>query len=155
MAIKDATTEIQHAVEDVNANVDSANSKIQQSMQASGNALSYGLDFAGMDEANISKFHDALATYQVRVNAILSGLNAQKGPIEEAFKGEGLTNSIQTFFTNAKTLLTAYVKTIEVEEKLVIEANENWKKASGSLSTDITEDANTLRAAAEGLVVEE
>ncbi len=155
MAIKDATTEIQHAVEDVNANVESANSKIQQSMQASGNALSYGLDFAGMDDANISKFHDALLIYQGKVNRILAGLSTQKGPILEAFKGEALTGSIETFFANAKTLLTAYVKTIEVEEKLVNEANENWKKATGSLSVDITEDANTLRAAAEGLVVEE
>lgn len=159
MAISSATGNIEHNTQDVfgemEANAKNVSEGIGGKVDATtevegalwwktgGDAF---VDFAGMDGKNIAKFGMAMGKYISNVQDIISGLNRKQEVTQGAFKGS-VAESLNTFFNSMRELLMSYNAALEIETKRVIEANENWLKATSSMSSDIDADSSNVSKA--------
>ena len=55
--------------------------------------------------------------------------------------------SLNTFFNSIRELLTSYTSALQIETKRVKEANDNWVKATSSMSRNIDADAENVSGA--------
>lgn len=158
MAISSATGDIEHTTQDVFSEMESNAKNVAEGIGSEVSATtdeSYFLffktgggdafkDFAGMDGDNIEKFSTAMNTYINGVQEIIAKLNQKQEVVKGAFKGSA-AESLNTFFNSIRDLLTSYTSALQIETKRVKEANENWVRATSSMSSDIDADAENVK----------
>lgn len=148
MAVTDATKNMTYT----NRDVAGAFSKAIGQMKgiASSVKLSGGIkDFAGMDTNGLSKFETALDKYKKNIEDIVDSFN-ENAATTDALKGE-VGSAVSGFLTAMKDLLKRYVAVIDIEKKEINEAKERYVAGASSIKTDISNDATTLRNAANGI----
>lgn len=101
-------------------------------------------DFVGFNASNMGRFEGAVMNYVKDVNEILDGFNKKENVMEGAFKGK-VADSLTTFFDKIKTLCQSYVNAINEEFTKVKEAQANWEKASGGVSSAINDDSSAVK----------
>lgn len=160
MAISSATGDIEHNTQDVFGEMESNAKNVSEGIGGEVSATTdenYFLffktgggdafkDFAGMDGGNIEKFSTAMNTYISGVQEIIAKLNRKQEVVQGAFKGSA-AESLNTFFNSIRELLTSYTSALQIETKRVKEANDNWVKATSSMSRNIDADAENVSGA--------
>lgn len=101
-------------------------------------------DFAGFDAANRASFDSAINQYVANANAIIAGFDNKSDAVLGAFKGK-VAGSLTAFFTSIKKACQAYVHAIDEEKAKVEEAENNWLRATESISSDIQADSDAIR----------
>lgn len=101
-------------------------------------------DFVGFNASNTTSFETAVKNYIKDVNDILDGFNNKESVMEGAFKGK-VAESLTTFFDKIKALCQSYVNAINEEYAKVKEAQANWEKASGGVSSAIDDDSSSVK----------
>lgn len=107
------------------------------------------VDFAGMDVNNVPFFESTIDNYRASVQGIIDGFNAD-ADMERALKGEVAT-AVHGFLTAMKELLKKYVQAIDIEKKEIHTAAESYTAAAGSISGNVSGDADTIRGASNGI----
>lgn len=156
MAISSATGDIAHNTQDVFSEMESNAKNVTEGIGSEVSAATdeSGIlwwktggdafkDFAGMDGDNIEKFDTAMNKYINGVQDIITKLNQKEDVVKGAFKGK-TADSLNTFFNSIRELLKSYTSALQIETKRVTEANENWIKATSSMSRDIKADAENV-----------
>lgn len=157
MAISSATGDIEHTTQDVFSEMESNAKNVAEGIgsEVSATTDESGMlwwktggdpfeDFAGMDGDNIEKFGTAMNNYINGVQEIIAKLNQKQEVVKGAFKGS-TAESLNTFFNSIRDLLTSYTSALQIETKRVKEANENWVRATSSMSHDIDADAENVK----------
>jgi hypothetical protein len=137
------------AFEEVKAQSDSAASQVtginpDNYDQFGSHTMNQYEDFAGFDESHRGDFNDAVTRYISDANDILNGFDAKSESMATAFKGE-VANSLQSFFEAIKVACKSYVDAISEEKTKVYEAEQNWLRATQSISGNIDEDSSVVK----------
>jgi uncharacterized protein YukE len=111
----DFKTPIKTAQESVNAIVGAKQSA----------ATFEGAQSAGMNYDEIIVFDQAIEKYKESAQSILQKFNVQQEKVRLAAKGETET-AIATFLQEMHQLLNKYIESIDIEKKLIHEANEKY-----------------------------
>lgn len=110
-----------------------------------------GIDLGGMATDDLDTFITALNQYRDGVQEDISIFNPQ-ADLDEAIKGEA-NAAYHQFLEAAKTLMVAYVNTLNAEIKDIQAAAEEIKSTHRQLGTTIESDADSLRSAADSINV--
>lgn len=163
MAVNDATGVINHNDRNIAEQISSTSGDVEGTVGGGGGGFNpvgffssmFGggnVDFAGMDSDNLATFESAVDNYRDNIQSTIDVFNPD-ADMEEALKGDVAT-AVHEFLDSIKTLLKAYVAAIDAEKLEIREANENYLAAASSVAGDITGDSDSIRSAANGLVIE-
>lgn len=142
-----AFEDVKAKTEAMDAQVGGASERFGNTPDVAHNILTVGdmyADFAGFDAANRGNFDAAINSYISDVKSIIAGFDAQSDAILSAFKGK-VAGSLTGFFTSIKHACNSYVDAINEEKDRVLEAEENWLRATESISSNIDEDSDAIR----------
>ncbi|MBR2753877.1 hypothetical protein IKD82_01810 [Candidatus Saccharibacteria bacterium] len=156
MPLKDPTGNMIHTDFGLDEKLNSADKTVSSVLNVSGKLQNFfggnGEGFAGMNTNDLDKFKTALDTYQNSAKDYILQFN-QHAKLDTALKGDVAT-AVNNFLNDVKKLLYNYIEALDIEKKEIDQAANNWLAASSSLSSDISADADTIRGAADELVVD-
>lgn len=111
------------------------------------------VNFAGINSDAVDALALSIRKYIDSAQSFLGQFSSEMA-VERGLKGPA-AKAAQIFFDSVRTFLIHYISILSIQEKEVLAVKAQFEKSSADISTQISQDANELRKAAESIKVDD